>query len=184
MTPEAVDVLDCVRRRAHYVLADVPAPVEGEILLADSATFDYTTLGREFDWIITSPPYLGMVTYVPDQWIRNWFVGGPPDVVYEAGAQLGRGSEVDFTQALRTVWNRVSQASREGAKLVVRFGALPSMPTNPAEVIADSLLGTPWVLREVRPAGLATAGKRQAKQFQFVKNSPIEEVDVHAVLGG
>lgn len=179
-----VDVLDCVSRRANYVLADVPDAVDGDIVLGDSLTFDYRSLGRRFDWIVTSPPYLGMVTYVPDQWLRHWFVGGPPNVVYDPGAQLGRGSVTEFTAALRNVWNRVSQVSHEGANLVVRFGALPSMPTEPAALIAESLCGTPWVIREVRPAGFATAGRRQAEQFQSVKKSPIEEIDVFAVLGG
>jgi hypothetical protein len=38
--------------------------------------------------IVTSPPYYGMRTYLPDQWIRNWFLGGPPEVDYSIKGQL------------------------------------------------------------------------------------------------
>ena len=33
---------------------------------------------RRFTRVITSPPYLGMRTYLPDQWLRYWALGGEP----------------------------------------------------------------------------------------------------------
>ena len=53
--------------------------------MADSRVADALqpeTPETRFDWVITSPPYYGMRTYIPDQWLRNWFVGGPDAVDY------------------------------------------------------------------------------------------------------
>ena len=30
-------------------------------------------------WVVTSPPYYGLRTYGPDQWLRQWFLGGPAE---------------------------------------------------------------------------------------------------------
>jgi hypothetical protein len=35
---------------------------------------------------LTSPAYYGLRTYVADQWLRNWFLGGPAYVDYSYGS--------------------------------------------------------------------------------------------------
>jgi len=46
--------------------------------------------------VVTSPPYYGMRTYVQDQWLRNWFLGGPSQIDYAAGPQLNHGGQDRF----------------------------------------------------------------------------------------
>ena len=41
--------------------------------------------GRQAKLIVTSPPYYGLRTYVSDQWLRNWFLGGADRVDYSLG---------------------------------------------------------------------------------------------------
>jgi hypothetical protein len=43
---------------------------------------------RRFGQLITSPPYYGMRTYVADEWLHNWFVGGPTKVPDNPAGQL------------------------------------------------------------------------------------------------
>ncbi len=38
--------------------------------------------------VVTSPPYYGMRTYIQDQWLRNWFLGGPAEVDYQTETQV------------------------------------------------------------------------------------------------
>jgi hypothetical protein len=38
-----------------------------------------------------SPPYYGRRTYIPDQWLRNWFLGGSSNVEYSNDLQLAHG---------------------------------------------------------------------------------------------
>lgn len=73
-------------------------------------------------WIVTSPPYYGMRTYIPDQWLRMWFLGGEPTVCYSSEKQITHGSPDEFAEQLRTVWRNVGTAAADDAKMVIRFG--------------------------------------------------------------
>ena len=58
--------------------------------------------------MITSPPYYGMRTYIPDQWLRNWFVGGSDTVDYCHKGQIVHSSPEEFVADLQAVWNGVA----------------------------------------------------------------------------
>jgi hypothetical protein len=66
----------------------------------------------------------------------------------------------------------------------MRFGALPSVAVDPLEVAEDSLdkSSAGWRVAEVRSAGSARRGKRQADQFLGSGKEPIEEIDIEAIL--
>ena len=88
--PVRVDAVDVLRRRAERVLNDCP-PRTSRPGHAWRRRRTLPRLSRQrFDLVITSPPYYGMRTYVADQWLRNWFVGGPPEVPYGTKGQLAR----------------------------------------------------------------------------------------------
>ncbi|WP_304458043.1 DNA modification methylase [Alicyclobacillus sendaiensis] len=182
LEPVYVNVLDVIERRARYLLAHLPAKVPGHIRLADSRALAPEDFAIRFRYVITSPPYFGMKTYVSDHWLRNWFLGGPPHVDYASDPQLGRSSLPAFIEGLREVWTRVSQVCEPGALLVVRFGAIPSYEVDPVEVLRASLRGTPWKERRLSDAGSASNGRRQADQFQFVRSRAALEVDLYASL--
>ena len=43
---------------------------------------------QDIGWFVTSPPYYGMRTYFPDQWLRLWFLGGEAHVEYGQQGQV------------------------------------------------------------------------------------------------
>src|SRR5688572_17579933 len=91
LLPPQVDVLQVIRTRAERYLAECLPAIDGIALLDDSrrpGRLQAISGGRAFDWIITSPPYYGMRTYVQDQWLRYWFTGGPDHVDYTVSGQL------------------------------------------------------------------------------------------------
>ena len=104
------------------------------------------------DLIITSPPYYGMRTYIPDQWLRHWFLGGSSEVEYSMEGQLDHRSPECFVEGLRQVWVNVANVAAPGARMVIRFGGIADRKANPQTLLKESLRGTPWVLRTVRPA--------------------------------
>jgi hypothetical protein len=78
MKPPKVEVLDLVRRKAAHYFADWPRNPGGRIVCGDSREIAFGSDVRA-RWVVTSPPYYGMRTYVADQWLRYWFLGGRPD---------------------------------------------------------------------------------------------------------
>jgi hypothetical protein len=179
---ERVDVVGVIHRRAKRYFSDLPLAC-GQALLADSRSIDVTALPGgvgEFSWIITSPPYYGMRTYIPDQWLRNWFVGGPAEVDYTNQNQLVHKSPADFARDLRKVWLNVRARCAEKAKLVVCFGGIADRRACPRDILRSSLSESGWRILTVKPAGDASLGRRQANTFLRKSSEPMDEYIVWA----
>ena len=179
-----VDVLEIVRMRANRYYGQPLPEVDYKVCCDDSRRFAVLKEAcdeRRATLIITSPPYYGLRTYVSDQWIRNWFLGGPDNVDYSYGVQLSHQSMSAFVDDLRIVWNNVAAVSRRGAQLVFRFGAINDRMLEPAEIIKSSLRGTPWRLNTIVNAGNARYGKRQADNFVVQPRAPLVECDAWAI---
>lgn len=181
--PELVDVLAIIERRARRYYAH-PLEASGTVRLGDSreaAVLQPVAAGRRFRWVITSPPYYGMRTYLPDQWLRHWFVGGPDVVDYSHRNQLEHSSPDRFADNLRRVWINVRDVCTDDATLVVRFGGIRDRQVDPLTLIRQSLAGSGWRIARIDDAGHAHRGKRQADAFLRRKTPPMAEYDIWAV---
>ncbi len=181
LKPEYVDVLDIIKRRAmRYYCIEYQATTN--ICLGDSrsSTSYQVETNRPFVWIITSPPYYGMRTYIPDQWLRNWFVGGSSNVDYSQEGQLLHKSPEIFIQDLKQVWLNSYQVAEAKAQLIIRFGGIADRKADPLQLITASLQDTGWSIQRMIPAGSAQEGRRQANSFLRKRSTPIEEFDIWA----
>lgn len=183
LAPDPVDVLAVIDRRARrYYRASAKA--KGTVRIADSRNRDAlkpATRGVRFNWVITSPPYYGMKTYIPDQWLRNWFVGGPNTVDYTTRNQIVHSSAEDFSSDLRKVWQNAESVCADNAKMVIRFGGIMDRPIEPLDIIKESLRDSGWRLSTIKAAGSATRGKRQADAFLRMRSKPMREYDIWAI---
>ena len=185
LRPVRVNTLAVIRRRAERLLSGLPPKVGGRVILGD-ATASVEQMRSKFDLIVTSPPYYGMRTYVSDQWLRAWFVGGPARVPY-ATAAVGQitlqPNQAAFTSALAMTWHTVARRSLMGAKLAIRFGTIPSAKTDPEKMILASLgeSAAGWAVRDVCPVQPPAKKNRQASQFGRA-GVAVSEVDVTAEL--
>lgn len=184
LQPPSVDVLALIRRRATHLLSEPIGKCAGKAVLGDSRVPDVLLRAaqEEFDWVITSPPYYGMRTYMQDQWLRNWFIGGPDRVDYRHINQLEHTSPSVFSDELRKVWTSVSKVCGNEAKLVVRFGGIADRKANPLGIVKSSLLDSGWRIRTLHSAGRADCGKRQADTFLRERSRPLEEYDLWAEI--
>jgi len=184
LAPVHVDVLELVRRKARHYFASIPQAVSFRVYCEDSRTLELERMGLRFSAVVTSPPYFGMRTYVPDQWLRNWFLGGPPTTTYRQPNQLSHGSAADFAEQLAAVFTNVARACKPGARMMIRFGGIHDRKARPRDIMLDALHGVRSKLRilTVRSAGLSSRGKRQADQFQRALKAPIEELDFYVRL--
>jgi hypothetical protein len=180
-----VDVLGVIRTRAQRAYSATLKPVRSRVQLADSRTVNWPSLlgdlGR-INYIVTSPPYYGLCTYRPDQWLREWFLGGSEDVSYTADTQVTHASPEKFAADLAKVWNRLADQAASDARMIVRFGAINDRPVDPVSIIRQSLQQTPWRVVHMRDAGLSSSGRRQASSFNEDVSPALEEVDISCRL--
>jgi hypothetical protein len=184
LQPQEVDILSVIRTRANRYLRNLPVRSSGAIFLDDGRNVQTYGLGRKFSYVVTSPPYYGMRTYIPDQWLRNWFLGGPDQVAYlHPAGSLCHKSLDSFIADLKRMWISVANVCTPGANLVCRFGAIRDRDHDPITIIKSSLSGTVWQLLTVKNAGDSLAGKRQAAQFgDRIRVLPRQEYDFYARL--
>ena len=180
-TPPKTDILDLIGRRAAYILSDLPKPTPGQVICEDSRRALQGVDGA-FDAIVTSPPYLGLRTYRPDQWLREWFLGGKPYPAYDYGDQLTHRSDEAFVAELGAIWRTAAVRCRKNAKLAVRFGALGSRKRDPERLLRASIEQSDcgWVIETISDAGVAPSSRRQASQFTEAESIP--EIDCEARL--
>jgi DNA modification methylase len=183
LVPEPINVLVVIERRAKRYYG-TSSDITGAVRVADSreaVALQPETPDTRFDWVITSPPYYGMRTYIPDQWIRNWFVGGPDTVDYTNLNQVVHSSPEDFAGDLRQVWRNAEDVCSDDARMVIRFGGISDRRADPLDLIKSSLDNSGWRITTAKRAGTAIDGKRQAHSFLRKKSNPVAEYDVWAV---
>jgi len=181
MRPEPVDIRLVLARRAQRYYAGEAGRGASTIELGDARDRDVLqAIVGHVRWVITSPPYYGMRTYLPDQWLRAWFLGGPASPIYRDKAQLRHLSPEAFARDLGDVWRNVRAISRPDARLVIRFGGITDRSADPREVLSASLRDSGWRVITRRSAGVAPRARRQADHFQRQPARGVAEFDTWA----
>lgn len=183
LKPLKIDIRVPLYKKASRVLNNRLNDISStkNIFLGDSrhrATFK--KLSKSVSLVITSPPYYGMTTYVQDQWLRHWFLGGSSEVNYERTPQVSHASANDFSTSLAQVWDNIYSVSQDQIKMVIRFGALASRSIDYDEILIDSLRKSiaPWKIYCRRKVELAEKGRRQAEHMGArVQSTPLQEMD-------
>ncbi len=182
-----IDVLRVLRRKIERLAGlEQTSPCSiSQVLHGDAQSEElFLSISAAPSVVITSPPYYGMRTYVQDQWLRNWFLGGPDSIDYSAGPQLDHGGQQVFAASLGKVWKNIANSadSSESLHMYVRFGIIPSALVDAKKLFRASLeeSGVDWRLVSTRSAKSADVGKRQADQMKAESAAAIE-FDFHAV---
>jgi hypothetical protein len=123
-----------------------------------------------------------MRTYVQDQWLRNWFLGGPDYVDYRVDEQLDHGGQAVFAASLGKVWSNMALSTSDQLRMFVRFGIIPSAKVDAKKLFLESLesSGANWKVVSVRNAKTADEGKRQAGQMKS-NSTASSEFDFHVL---
>lgn len=183
--PPNVDILEIIKLRATRAFGKPIPTVSARVRRADSRVVRWSNLLEgigPIQTIVTSPPYYGLNTYRPDQWIREWFLGGASTVQYRKDGQLSHLSPEHFSKDLKKIWSALAGQAASDVLMVIRFGAINNRPITPEDLIRDSLQESGWKVTRIRPAGLSSAGKRQAKSFSKNIRPAVEEIDVRCRL--
>ncbi len=174
-----VDVLKILRKKLERI-QEHPLPKTG--------TFTYVRHGDsrlatslpasslDFNVVVTSPPYYGMKTYVEDQWLRNWFLGGADHVKYGNDFQLQHTGTDIFAKSLGQVWRNMARTKSDELDMYIRFGIIPSCKIDAKALVQASLeeSGVTWDVVRIKTAKTASSGKRQADQMASDSSAAVE----------
>jgi len=86
-TPPPRDIVGIILKKSKTLLADGlpalhPASGPGALLLTGPAERTPAIVDRAVDLLVTSPPFLNIVDYEGDNWLRCWFAGIDPRTVH------------------------------------------------------------------------------------------------------
>ena len=92
--------------------------------------------------------------------------------------------ETQFIDGLADVWSAVASKCMPDSRLIIRFGALPSLTRDPESMIIRSLAQSRagWLIEDCAPATLPRPERRQALHMKTRVGCPVREVDVTARL--
>jgi DNA modification methylase len=182
LKPQRVDLIEVIRERAHRYYSSDLQKVESSVFLGDSREEKaFSEFENKFDWIITSPPYYGMRTYRPDQWLRLWFLGGSSQVDYTNRNQIDHTNKERFVSDLNKVWKNLGKKSHEGTHLVCRFGSINDRDVEALHLFKNSIDGTNWRIQTIKNAGSASKGRKQASYFLNSPHISKTEYDIWAI---
>jgi hypothetical protein len=180
-----VNVLSVLRRKLSRL--ENSEPPDG-VSLSDARLGDsrhassFPDSACDFSVVVTSPPYYGMRTYVEDQWLRYWFLGGPDHVVYGSSEQLEHTGKDVFAESLGKVWKNMARTRVNDLHMYIRFGIIPSAKVDAKALVRSSLeaSGVQWRIVSVREAKTASSGKRQADHMAAGSSAALE-YDFHVI---
>jgi hypothetical protein len=122
--PPEREVFSILRTAAIYRYESPLPPLTGRVVEGDARRAG--TLLRAYrervKLVITSPPYLDITDYHEDQWLRLWFLGGPPKPITGQGKD-DRHRRIDaYWQFLCEAWAGIASLLHDSAQVVVRIG--------------------------------------------------------------
>ena len=170
LKPNITKVFDIIKERAERYYSQERF-AQGYIISGDSRNENiFSKISQDFKWIITSPPYYGMRTYIPDQWLRLWFLGGGSKVNYSALGQITHNGYKNYTLDLRKIWKNIAAKAAKNANLIVRFGSISSKSVDTKTILKDSFLDTGWAVKAIRKANFKKTNQKYI--FDGASNGP------------
>lgn len=180
MRPDKVDVAQLILAKAERYLGQQSPDVDGTVRLADSREADTFNDVPKARFVVTSPPYYGMRTYLPDQWLRLWFLGGPDHVEYrQPRGQLEHTGADHFAAGMGVVWRNMSKRTTTDARLIIRYGGIHDRKAEPMGILKASMVASGWKIMTAHAVPDSDHGKRQVRQFQASPKKGVAEYDVY-----
>ncbi len=177
-SPPSRDVFEILERMAAYRFRTPPPERTGTVVESDARRAGDAfplVAGRVTD-VITSPPYLNTTNYREDQWLRLWFLGGPPAVLYDRQDDRYV-SKVAYWRFLRESWAGLSPLLAKRARIVIRIGGRRMKKEELRQGLLMSL--TDGLAREVQLLDNGVTSEVSATQSNAFRGEKASRLDEH-----
>lgn len=119
------DVFAILRQRAGFRYVTPPPTGEAIVLHRDMRELPWfrDDLPSPIKCCITSPPYFDVTSFEEDQWLRLWFLGGPP---YPTRGRISRDDRHSFATSywlfIADMWRSLGTVMAPKSHVVIRIG--------------------------------------------------------------
>lgn len=181
LRPPERDVFAVLRQRAEFRYVTPPPRGNAVVLHRDMRELPWLAgeLPGPVRCVITSPPYFDVTNFEEDQWLRLWFLGGPPHPTTRRLSRDDRyGFADDYWRFIADMWRSLGGALAPNADVVIRIGTGRLDP----EVLVRSLTAaSQFARRRVRlvSSNVSELKNRQTDLFRPGSKGCSVEIDCH-----
>ena len=181
LNPPERDAFAVLRGRVGYRYRSAPPEGRAGVWKTDMRALPQVADGLQgrVRLVVTSPPYLNVTNFEEDQWLRAWFLGGPPEPTRKRVSPDDRHySEGSYWPLIEDLFQTVGEVAAEGAHVVIRIGGKGLTPERLAEGMEEA--AETVNSRSIRPTGphrVSAIRGRQTGQFRPGSKGCLVEVD-------
>jgi hypothetical protein len=118
-TPVDRDVITLILKKSRSLLRDGSMPPHPEAILTTSAAQSTQDIRDEsVTLVVTSPPFLDIVQYADDNWLRSWFAG----IDVSSVAIAHHRTEVAWQHMVRATLSELARVVRPGGHIAFEVG--------------------------------------------------------------
>jgi hypothetical protein len=140
-TPPDRDIKKLILRKSASLLSDGPmAPHPPALLTTRAAQFTPVIGSASVQLVVTSPPFLDIVQYADDNWLRSWFAG--IDVASVAIAQ--HRTEAGWQNMVRDTLIELARVVRPGGHVAFEVGEVRKGKVLLERLVWDAAVGLPF----------------------------------------
>jgi len=140
-TPPRRDARAIILRKSRSLLSQgAPASVHAPLLLSGDATSTPEVADGSVDLVVTSPPFLDVVQYAADNWLRCWFIGQDAATIPIA---MHRNPE-DWMRFVRAVFVELARVVRAGGHVAFEVGEIRSRTIELEQWVLRAVADLPW----------------------------------------
>ena len=134
-----------LRRLSVLRLTRSAPPLTGVAKMADvrNAAACFPEHLGEVRLVLTSPPYFDVTDYGEDQWLRLWFLGGPPEPVRNLHPDSRHRDLGRYWEFLSSAWSGILPLLHEECTIAVRIGGRLSKESLGRGLLATLKAGLP-----------------------------------------
>lgn len=180
------DAFELLRSRLSFRYDAPPPSGESLVIHRDMRELPWIaeSLPGPIRCVITSPPYFDVTNFEEDQWLRLWFLGGPP---YPTRGRISRDDRYEradrYWSFIADMWRSLGQALDNKANVVIRFGGKGLAPDNMVSMLKAT---SQFSGRRVQLVSHQVSEMRGRQTDSFLPGSKgcLVEVDCHFHFAG
>ncbi|MFY9342272.1 MAG: DNA methyltransferase [Planctomycetota bacterium] len=178
------DVFDALRDAVEFRFESEPPDGQATTLLGDMRDLPRRTdmFPGKVRCVITSPPYFSVTRFEEDQWLRLWFLGGPPYPTYNRVSTDDRHENRSrYWKMIADMWRMLGSVCASNANVVIRLGGKSLSPDQLADGLQGAAIASRRKVTLVERQQSAIEG-RQTDSFRPGSKGCLIEVDCHFQL--